>query len=127
MYGGPIGAVLTPLLVGLDNAVPLPHASSLCGACKQACPVDINIPDMLLMLRNDLKDEQEAIWKIALKSWNFGNTHPLLYELGGKAASIATVKDRKTRSSFINGTLRCPEFIRRNVRVQAGGAGEWSR
>lgn len=90
VYSGPIGAVITPLLQGKANAEPLPFASSLCGACKQACPVDINIPDMLLKLRRDLEQEQDTIWKMGIKAWNFGNSHPLLYELGGKAASIAT-------------------------------------
>ncbi|MCA9890892.1 MAG: iron-sulfur cluster-binding protein, partial [Anaerolineae bacterium] len=51
VYGGPIGAVLTPLYTGLENASPLPHASSLCGSCKQVCPVDIDLPRMLLDLR----------------------------------------------------------------------------
>jgi L-lactate dehydrogenase complex protein LldF len=54
VYPGPIGAVITPLLTGLENAKPLPHASSLCGACKQVCPVDIGLPRMLLDLRDDL-------------------------------------------------------------------------
>ncbi len=54
VYPGPIGAIVTPLLQGITNAPSLPYASSLCGACKQACPVDINIPDMLLKLRADL-------------------------------------------------------------------------
>jgi L-lactate dehydrogenase complex protein LldF len=58
--------------------------------------VDINIPDMLLMLRRDLEKDQEAVWKIGLKSWSFGNTHPLLYEVGGKAASLATRTISKT-------------------------------
>ncbi len=48
VYPGPIGSIITPLLMGKENASPLPFASSLCGACKAACPVDINIPDMLL-------------------------------------------------------------------------------
>ncbi len=90
VYSGPIGAVITPLLKGKENAVPLPFASSLCGACKQACPVDINIPDMLLKLRHDLEGEQDTIWQIGLKAWQFGNQHPLLFEVGGKAASAAT-------------------------------------
>jgi len=53
-YGGPIGAVLSPLLAGDDFAsyADLPKASSLCGACREACPVDIPIPDMLLKLRH---------------------------------------------------------------------------
>lgn len=90
VYSGPIGAIITPLLKGKENAVPLPFASSLCGACKQACPVEINIPDMLLKLRHDLADKQEPIWQLGIKAWQFGMDHPLLYELGGKAASVAT-------------------------------------
>jgi L-lactate dehydrogenase complex protein LldF len=90
VYSGPIGAVITPLLKGKENAVPLPFASSLCGACKAACPVDINIPDMLLNLRHDLQAEQDPIWQVAMKAWSFGNEHPLLFQMGGKVASIAT-------------------------------------
>ncbi len=90
VYNGPIGAIVTPLLKGKKNAQHLPFASSLCNACKEACPVDIDIPSMLLRLRHDLESEQDAIWRLGIKAWNFGNTHPLLFELGGKAASVAT-------------------------------------
>lgn len=90
VYSGPIGAIITPLLQGKEKASHLPFASSLCGACKQACPVDINIPDMLLKLRRDLEHEQDSIWQIGMKAWNFGNSHPLLYQMGGKAASKAS-------------------------------------
>jgi L-lactate dehydrogenase complex protein LldF len=51
VYPGPIGAILTPQLVGLDQAGSLPYASSLCGACYEVCPVKINIPEVLLHLR----------------------------------------------------------------------------
>jgi L-lactate dehydrogenase complex protein LldF len=51
VYPGPIGAILTPLLSGLDQAGSLPYASSLCGACYQVCPVKINIPEVLVHLR----------------------------------------------------------------------------
>jgi len=54
VYPGPVGAVLTPLLTDLKEASPLPHASSLCGKCKEVCPVDIDLPRMLLDLRRDL-------------------------------------------------------------------------
>jgi len=54
VYPGPIGAVVTPVMVGLPKAKDLPFASSLCGACKEVCPVKINIPRMLLKLRSDL-------------------------------------------------------------------------
>jgi L-lactate dehydrogenase complex protein LldF len=51
VYPGPIGAVLTPQLVGVEHAATLPFASTLCGACYDACPVRINIPDVLTHLR----------------------------------------------------------------------------
>lgn len=90
VYGGPIGAVLTPLLVGLENAKPLPNASSLCGACKQACPVDIDLPRMLLDLRADLVDENmsETIYDVGIKGWRFAMTSPLRYAAAGRAARL---------------------------------------
>ena len=50
-YSGPVGAVVTPLLVGLTRAKDLFFGETLCGACKDACPVNIDIPRMLLALR----------------------------------------------------------------------------
>jgi len=52
VYPGPIGAILTPQLVGIENAPSLPFASSLCGACYDVCPVKIDIPSVLLHLRS---------------------------------------------------------------------------
>ena len=53
VYPGPIGAILTPQLVGIGKRGPdsLPYASSLCGACYEVCPVKINIPEVLIHLR----------------------------------------------------------------------------
>ena len=56
VYPGPIGSIWTPVQVGLPRARDLPHASSLCGACHEACPVKINIPHMLLHLRRRLAE-----------------------------------------------------------------------
>ncbi len=53
-YPGPIGAILTPLMVGVDRAPELPFASSLCGACYEVCPVEIDIPTVLVKLRHDV-------------------------------------------------------------------------
>ncbi len=52
-YPGPIGAILTPLMVGIEHAPQLPFASSLCGACYEVCPVEIDIPTVLVKLRHD--------------------------------------------------------------------------
>lgn len=61
VYPGPIGAILTPQLKGLENesAASLPYASSLCGACYEVCPVKINIPEVLLHLRGKIVDRKK--------------------------------------------------------------------
>jgi L-lactate dehydrogenase complex protein LldF len=59
MYQGPIGAILTPQLEGLEKAGSLPYASSLCGACQEACPVRIPIPDILVHLRGQVVREHQ--------------------------------------------------------------------
>lgn len=51
VYGGPIGAILTPQLQNMEHSQSLPFASSLCGACYEVCPVKINIPEILIHLR----------------------------------------------------------------------------
>ncbi|MEZ5426835.1 MAG: LutB/LldF family L-lactate oxidation iron-sulfur protein [Pyrinomonadaceae bacterium] len=56
VYPGPIGAVITPQLVGIEKTKQLPFASSLCGACREVCPVKIDIPALLLHLRARIND-----------------------------------------------------------------------
>lgn len=58
VYGGPIGAILTPQLMRLEHAQSLPYASSLCGACYEVCPVKINIPEVLIDLRAQVVDQE---------------------------------------------------------------------
>jgi len=60
VYPGPIGAILTPQLQGLENAPTLPWASSLCGACYEVCPVKIDIPTILVHLRGRVVREVGA-------------------------------------------------------------------
>jgi L-lactate dehydrogenase complex protein LldF len=60
VYPGPIGAILTPQLRGLDQAPTLPWASSLCGACYEVCPVKIDIPSVLIHLRGRVVREQKS-------------------------------------------------------------------
>lgn len=60
-YNGPIGAVISPLLqTQVTDAHKLPHASTLCGACKDACPAKIDLPKLLLDLRADGVDQGTA-------------------------------------------------------------------
>jgi L-lactate dehydrogenase complex protein LldF len=58
VYPGPIGAILTPQLMQMEYAHSLPYASSLCGACYEACPVKINIPEVLLELRSQVVNQE---------------------------------------------------------------------
>ncbi len=64
VYAGPIGAILTPQLMEMHHAQSLPYASSLCGACYEVCPVKINIPEVLIHLRNRVVKEQTAGLKV---------------------------------------------------------------
>ncbi|HYW35683.1 MAG TPA: LutB/LldF family L-lactate oxidation iron-sulfur protein [Balneolaceae bacterium] len=61
VYPGPIGAILTPQLKGLDdkNAASLPYASTLCGACYEVCPVKIDIPEVLVHLRGEIVEKKK--------------------------------------------------------------------
>jgi L-lactate dehydrogenase complex protein LldF len=84
VYSGPIGAVLTPLYDGLAANHHLPHASSLCGACQAACPVKIQIPDMLIQLREKLHGEPDQLGRaeaFAYRVWAWSMRHPLVYRL----------------------------------------------
>jgi L-lactate dehydrogenase complex protein LldF len=60
VYAGPIGAILTPQLQEMHHAQSLPYASSLCGACYEVCPVKINIPEVLIHLRNKVVKQNSA-------------------------------------------------------------------
>jgi L-lactate dehydrogenase complex protein LldF len=60
VYPGPIGAVLSPQLTGVDDNASLPYASTLCGACFDACPVAIDIPTMLVHLRERSVEESDG-------------------------------------------------------------------
>jgi L-lactate dehydrogenase complex protein LldF len=60
VYAGPIGAILTPQLQEMQHAQSLPYASSLCGACYEVCPVKINIPEVLIHLRNKVVEQNTA-------------------------------------------------------------------
>ncbi|MBA3263085.1 MAG: iron-sulfur cluster-binding protein [Thermoleophilaceae bacterium] len=62
VYPGPIGAILTPQLHGMSEGRSLPYASSLCGACYEVCPVEIDIPRVLVHLRGRVVDTEPA-WK----------------------------------------------------------------
>ena len=96
VYPGPIGAIVSPTLVGLNQAPDLPQASSLCGACREACPVKINIPRMLLHLRHKLAESPDAAEKsvssaanLAANGYAWLMTHPAALSAAGKIGQVA--------------------------------------
>jgi L-lactate dehydrogenase complex protein LldF len=88
VYSGPMGAVLLPLLTGLDRSPALPHASSLCGACTAACPVKIPLHELLLDLRADLVEEGIASRRerLAFTLWSLAWSTRLGYRVTTRLA-----------------------------------------
>ena len=89
VYSGPIGSILTPLYDSVADNPHLPHASSLCGACQAACPVKINIPHMLIGLRELQHHEQggKSRWeRLAYRRGVRVLRRPWLYRLALGAA-----------------------------------------
>ncbi|GAE35986.1 LutB/LldF family L-lactate oxidation iron-sulfur protein [Halalkalibacter akibai] len=89
IYPGPIGAVLSPLLGGYDDYKELPYASSLCGACTEACPVKIPLHDLLIKHRRNIVEEQGRGGfgeKLAMKGFSLAASSPKLFSFGSKAA-----------------------------------------
>lgn len=89
VYPGPMGSILTPTFVGLENALDLPNASTLCGACGVVCPVKIPLPDLLRNLREKqvergLRPKRE---RIALGVWSWLAQHPVVYAWGTRMAA----------------------------------------
>jgi L-lactate dehydrogenase complex protein LldF len=92
IYPGPIGAVLTPQLWGMEQHAKLPFASTLCGACAEVCPVGIDIPGVLLYLRGRAVREQAPAPEKALfgaAAWTFGTRRRFAAaQRAGRAAEL---------------------------------------
>jgi len=81
VYPGPIGSVLTPMYVGLENAPDLPQASTLCNQCGVVCPVKIPLPDLLRKLREKEFERGMRPWSetTGLRLWTWMARRPKLY------------------------------------------------
>jgi L-lactate dehydrogenase complex protein LldF len=84
VYSGPIGAIITPQFHGVTSDTWLPFASSLCGACAEVCPVKIEIPKILLKLREEVtevkrREGSDGLERFAFQLFAWIATHPRLY------------------------------------------------
>lgn len=115
-YSGPIGSVLSPGLFGVERFGHLARMSSLCGACKDACPIDIDLPRLLLQVRSDgaapstpsqprVSSQVPAGMRLGLKTFSFFARSParfrLAQRLGGVFSRLAPARD---------GWMRLPAF-----------------
>jgi len=99
-YPGPIGSILSPVLFGQAEYGHLAQASTLCGACREACPMDIDIPTMLLRIRSGGENVREVAenntnpegistpiaWGLRLFTWI--STHPVTFKAAQKMISF---------------------------------------
>jgi L-lactate dehydrogenase complex protein LldF len=95
VYPGPIGAILSPQLTGVEDNASLPYASSLCGACFDACPVKIDIPSILVHLRNQAPHPRSE--RAAMAAAAYTMDHRRLYERAQRAAKLARIAGRRGR------------------------------
>ncbi|MFD0816958.1 lactate utilization protein B, partial [Micromonospora zhanjiangensis] len=95
VYPGPIGAVLSPQLTGVADNGSLPYASSLCGACFDACPVMIDIPSILVHLRAKVPHPRAEAATMAAAAYTMD--HPALYAAAQRAAKLSRLAGRRGR------------------------------
>jgi L-lactate utilization protein LutB len=88
VYPGPMGSVLTPAYVGIDKALDLPQAATLCGECNSVCPVGIPLSDLLRKLREKQTERHLRPWteRVALAVWGYFALRPIAYALFTKLA-----------------------------------------
>jgi L-lactate dehydrogenase complex protein LldF len=111
VYPGPMGAVLTPSYIGLENALDLPHAATLCNQCGVVCPVRIPLPELLRTLREKqvdrgLRPKREMF---ALHAWAWVAQRPWLYALATRWAARA-LRLLGRRPPFIGGWTQARDF-----------------
>ena len=89
VYPGPIGAVLTPALIGVEAAAPLPNASTFCGRCEEVCPVRIPLPKLMRHWRE--REWEKRLTPGAMRSglgvWAYLAARPWLYRLATRAGA----------------------------------------
>ena len=102
VYPGPMGAVLTPSLIGIDKSGHLPNASTFCGRCESVCPVRIPLPKLMRHWREREFERHlsPATVRSGLKLWGFFARHPVLYGAATRLAVAGLALAGRSRGSF---------------------------
>jgi L-lactate dehydrogenase complex protein LldF len=89
VYPGPIGSILTPMYIGLENAQDLPAASTMCNQCGVVCPVRIPLPDLQRKLREKAFAGGLRPWteRVGLRVWAWAAQRPALYALAARLSA----------------------------------------
>ncbi len=101
VYPGPIGAILSPQLTGIEDNASLPYASSLCGACYDVCPVKINIPEILVHLRAEHTEAYAADHRrpsaesLAMRLAGFVMSNPRRWALALRGGRLGRILGRR--------------------------------
>ena len=103
VYAGPIGAVLTPALNGIESAWPLPEASSFCGNCEAVCPVRIPLPALMRRWRNVARNRRLGKGRAAVAAWAWTARRPGLYRAGVRLAArmLKAIGGRRRRIGWL--------------------------
>jgi L-lactate dehydrogenase complex protein LldF len=102
VYSGPMGAVLTPGLIGIEKATPLPNASTFCGRCESVCPMRIPLPKMLRHWREREFERHltPSRYRTGMALWGFLARHPRLYRLGSGMVARLLGRLGRRRGAF---------------------------
>ncbi|RLQ87249.1 LutB/LldF family L-lactate oxidation iron-sulfur protein [Notoacmeibacter ruber] len=110
VYPGPIGAVITPALAGIEKAGHLPNASTFCGRCESVCPMRIPLPKLMRRWRDKEYEKglQPATMRRGISLWAFAAQHPRVYRFGTKYAAallsrLGGARRRIARLPFASG------------------------
>jgi L-lactate dehydrogenase complex protein LldF len=103
VYPGPMGSVLTPSYIGLENALDLPNAATLCNQCGVVCPVKIPLPDLMRKLRERQFERRLKPWpeRLGLALWSWAARRPAVYAmmsaLGARILSLLGGRGKRIR------------------------------
>jgi L-lactate dehydrogenase complex protein LldF len=102
VYPGPIGAVLTPALIGIEQGRHLPNASTFCGRCEAVCPVRIPLPKLMRYWREEefRRRLPPPAARFGLRLWAFAAQRPALYHLGARLAIALLGRFGRRRGGF---------------------------